>query len=267
MKIKSSGLYQPIIVSLEELSPVAQITPELLFEGAFAKDYEYLKLICPAALDMSRRVAEFVANWRPPEGTGSLEVLELGSGTGITAQLLLHSRKDLRITSIDNSATMLEQARSNLANSLTGGRLRLLEVDALGHLAILPAASLDIVASGYTLHNFFSAYRTRVIEEIHRVLKPCGIFVNGDRYALDDHEAHLRLIQEEVRGYCRVFRDIDRLDLLEQWIVHLFSDESPDHVMRLAPSLESLQTAGFAAVNVHHRDGVNALVTAVKPCQ
>src|SRR5690606_17024727 len=110
---------------------------------------------------------------------------------------------------------------------LEHGRLRLVENDALSHLRDTPSASVDIVATAYTLHNFLNGYRLRVLEEIFRVLKPGGIFVNGDRYALDDSLAHLQSIQDEVRQYFRTFTALNRIDLLEQWIVHLFSDESP----------------------------------------
>jgi tRNA (cmo5U34)-methyltransferase len=89
-------------------------------------------------------------------------------------------------------------------------------------------------ASAYTVHNFLETYRDQVLTEIFRVLRSGGIFLNGDRYALDDTAEHTRLTQEEVRGYFKAFSAISRLDLLEQWVLHLFSDESADHNMRLA---------------------------------
>jgi ubiquinone/menaquinone biosynthesis C-methylase UbiE len=108
-------------------------------------------------------------------------------------------------------------------------------------------------------------YRCEVIREIFRALKPGGLFLNGDRYGLDDTLEHTRLIQEEVKQYFKVFRELDRMDLLEHWIVHLFSDESPDRVMRLAPAVEHMAAAGFRPVTVHYRHEVNALVTGIKP--
>lgn len=238
---------------------------ELLFHGAIAEEYEMLKYICPAAADMSRRVGEFVGAWTPPVAAESLDVLEIGSGTGITTLHLLRSRPDMRLTGIDNAPAMLAQARQNLAAALAQGRLRLLEIDALAYLREQPAASLDIVASAYTLHNFLDDYRARVVGEILRVLKPGGVFVNGDRYALDDTAEHLRLAQDEVRGYFRTFLAMQRPDLLEQWVVHLFGDESPGHVMRWEPALRRMEAVGFRPVTGHFREGVNALVGGVKP--
>lgn len=238
---------------------------ERLFEGPIADEYEMLKRVCPQAAEMSRRVGEFVAAWTPPVGSGTLDVLEIGCGTGVTTLNLLHSRSDLRITGIDNAPAMLNQARRNLASDLEGERLRLVENDALSYLRRAPAQSFDIVASGYALHNFLEGYRRQVLEEVFRILRPGGVFVNGDRYALDDTLEHLRLTQAEAGEYFRIFLEMGRPDLLEQWIIHLFSDESPDHVMRLGPALALMQQIGYRPTAVHLREGVNALVSGVKP--
>lgn len=247
--------------SIHEIS--ARHRAEHLFTGPIAEEYAMLQLICPAAAEMSQQVGETVAAW-PGTPAGPFRLLEIGCGTGITTLNLL-VRADLAITSVDNSTTMLEQARRNLAVPLAGQRLQLVEEDALSFLQGQPDHSYDGVASAYTLHNFLDPYRHSVLREILRVLKPGGRFVNGDRYGLDDTLEHLACIQEEARHYFRTFTAIGRTDLLEHWIIHLFSDESPDHVMRLTPALEAMQTLGFSGVEVAFRAGVNALVTGGKP--
>lgn len=234
---------------------------ERLFSGPIGEEYEKLKLICPAAALMSRKVAEFVSSL-PVE---PLQAFEIGAGTGITTSALLNATESMSLVSIDNEPTMLNQARQNLAEHLDSGRLEFIETDALSGLKALPDVSLDLIASGYTLHNFLNGYRQEVLSEIYRTLKPGGIFVNGDRYALDDTLEHTRLIQDEVKGYFKVFNEIKRHDLLEQWIVHLFSDESEDHVMRTQPAFDALQRIGFEGIEFRFREGVSALLTAVKP--
>ncbi len=216
---------------------------------------------------MSKRVGRFVASLPPGAGEhpASLSVFEIGCGTGATTQALLDAREDLVILAADNEPAMLSQARENLSQPIGQGRVRLIEADALSALRDLPAASQDVVASAYALHNFRDAYRDEVLREVFRVLRPSGIFVNGDRYALDDTAEHTRHTQEDVRGYFKAFVPIGRFDLLEQWILHLFSDESADHIMRLAPSVEKLRAIGFDPVCVHFREGVDTLLTAAKP--
>lgn len=238
---------------------------ERLFSGSIGAEYEMLKLICPAAAEMSERVGRCVSAWQPAHPGHPLRAFEIGCGTGMTTLALLHGRDDLIITAVDNEPAMLDQARKNLAPWMEQGRLQLVEADALSALKAQSESHFDLVASGYAVHNFLDSYRARVMAEVFRVLKPGGLFVNGDRYALDDTLAHTRLIQDEARHYFRTFNGIGRIDLLEQWIVHLFSDESPDHVMRLEPSLASLRETGFAPVEVRYRDGINTLLVAVKP--
>lgn len=239
---------------------------EKLFSGLIGEQYALLKVICPAAPDMSRRVGEYLADWQPPASFARpLNVIELGCGTGITSIALLSGREDMHLSAVDNEPTMLKQAHTHLAQWLEQGRLTLLENDALSALQQLPDASVDFIASAYTLHNFFDNYRRQVLAEVIRVLKPGGGFANGDRYALDDVRTHCVLTQQEMRFYFQEFGRLQRYDLLEQWIVHLYSDESPDHIMRETPSLDVMTACGFVDIAMPYRQDVNALITAKKP--
>lgn len=246
-----------------------ETSADLTFNGALGEEYATLREICPAAAEMSRHVGAYVRAWKPGgQCTGvPLQAIEIGCGTGITTQALLSARDDLMLTAFDIAPAMLAQARESLALSLQSGRVQLIESDALAFLTGVVSHSVGLVASGYVLHNFEREYRRRVIAEIFRVLKPGGVFVNGDRYALDDALAHLRVIQDEVRHFFAAFTRLGRLDLLEQWTVHLFSDESPSHVMPLSDALQCYRDVGFSPVVVHHRESNNALVSAEKPLQ
>jgi tRNA (cmo5U34)-methyltransferase len=236
---------------------------DALFSGVIGQDYEMLKLICPLMTEMSRLVGETVRHY--PSKQNKLNVVELGGGTGITTLALLTTGQDLHIVSIDNEPTMQDQAKQNLKAWHDEGRVTFNSQDALSALQAMPSASVDIVVSAYTLHNFLASYRQEIIRECYRILKPGGQFINGDRYAFDDISQHTRVIQEEVAGYFKVLTGINRLDLLEHWIVHLFSDESENHVMRESAALQQLQEAGFMDISFTHRMEVNALAAAVKP--
>jgi hypothetical protein len=54
---------------------------------------------------------------------------------------------------------------------------------------------------------------------------------------------------------------------LEQWLVHLFNDESQDVVMRERIALQQLDDFGFSDIKISNRINGNALVTAKKPCR
>lgn len=237
---------------------------DAIFSGVIGQDYELLNLICPLATKMSRLVGAAASEYAA-QTTGNLTVVELGGGTGITTLSLLTASEKLNILSIDNEPVMQEQAKKYLHKWATEGRLAFCGDDGLTALKNIATGSVDIVASAYTLHNFLDTYRNEVIQEVFRILTPGGQFINGDRYGLDDVSKHTRTIQDEVSGYFKVLTQINKLDVLEHWIVHLFSDESENHVMRESVALKQLRDAGFSSITLTHRLEVNALVTATKP--
>ncbi|TAK61141.1 class I SAM-dependent methyltransferase [Methylobacter sp.] len=237
---------------------------DAMFSGVIGQDYELLNLICPLATQMSRLVG-VAASAYAEQTTDNLTVIELGGGTGITTLSLLTASDKFSILSIDNEPVMQEQAKKNLHKWVEEGKLDFSSDDALTAVKKIATDSVDIVASAYTLHNFLDIYRKEVVQEIFRILKPGGQFINGDRYGLDDISKHTRIIQEEVSGYFKVLTKINKLDVLEHWIVHLFSDESENHVMRESAALDQLRDSGFINITLSHRLDVNALVTATKP--
>lgn len=237
---------------------------EAMFSGIIGQEYDTLKLICPLAARMSQLVGESVRYYAETNNEHALAVLELGGGTGITSLAILLADDKLYLRSVDSEPTMQNQAKHNLQQWSEQQRLDFDARDALSVLQATASNSIDIIASAYTLHNFLASYREQVITEIYRVLKPGGQFINGDRYALDDISEHTRTIQKEVTGYFKALVAINKLDVLEHWIVHLFADESENHVMRETVALKQLEQAGFVNIRLTHRCEVNALVCAVK---
>lgn len=238
---------------------------DALFSGVIGQDYDLLKLICPLAAEMSRLVGAAVAGY--PLDATELNVVELGGGTGITTLALLTANDAVKVLSIDSEPTMQDQAKQHLQQWVDAGRLVFSGDDALTALTKLAADSVDIIASAYTLHNFVDSYRQAVITEVFRVLKPAGRLINGDRYGLDDVGQHTRLIQQEISGYFKALVGMQKFELLEHWIVHLFNDESENHVMRETVALAQLRAAGFVDIKLTDRCEVNALVTASKPAR
>ena len=237
---------------------------DAMFSGVIGQEYDTLKLICPLAAKMSQLVGAGVERYAQVRPHQALSILELGGGTGITTLAILLAYESVRVLSVDSEPLMQVQAKQSLRKWTEQGRLDFDGRDALTVLQNTATASMDIVASAYTLHNFLDSYRAQVITEIYRVLKPGGQFINGDRYGLDDISVHTRMVQKEVSSYFKALIAVNKLDVLEHWIVHLFSDESENHVMRESFSLQQLQQAGFSVVHLSERCEVNALVIAEK---
>lgn len=237
---------------------------DAMFAGVIGQEYQMLKLICPQAAEMSRLVGEAVADYATDKAE-ALQVLELGGGTGITSLAILAAEPCLHLLSVDNEPKMQNQAKHNLGAWVAEGRLRFSGDDALSALRSLASNSIDLIATAYTLHNFRADYRQQVIQEMFRVLKPGGQFINGDRYALDDISAHTRNTQAELAGYFKVLTEIERLDVLEHWVIHLFNDESENHIMREGIAIAQMTAAGFTSIQLSERQDVNLLLTANKP--
>lgn len=242
---------------------MAANTFDAMFSGVIGQEYQLLKLICPFATEMSRlvgvEVGEYCKSKSEPQA-----IVELGGGTGITTLAILSADERSSVLSVDNEPAMQNQAKQSLQRWADNGRLGFSDDDALSALTQLESGSVDIVASAYTLHNFEAGYRRQVIQEIFRVLKTGGQFINGDRYALDEVGVHTRNTQKEVAGYFKALKEINRLDLLEQWIIHLFNDESENHIMRESIALQQMIEAGFERIQFKSRHDVNALLTAQK---
>ena len=240
---------------------MATVQDENLFTGPIGREYEMLRLICPNAAPLAGKLGGHLATVRPD---ASLRGFEIGCGTGVSTLALLAKNGGLHLFAIDSSAKMLAQARESLKDWTDAGRVEFVEADALEALRAQGDASFDVVASNYATHNFRDDYRRSVIAETYRVLKPGGLFLNGDRFALDDRAAHLALTQSMLRHWFKTFAALNRYDLLEDWVVHLCSDESPEHVMYFSPALTLLREVGFAP-EVLYREGVDTLVAATKP--
>lgn len=236
---------------------------DAMFSGVIGQEYQLLKLICPFATEMSRLVGVEVGEYCKLKSDPQF-IVELGGGTGITTLSILSADERSSVLSVDNEPTMQNQARQSLQSWVDCGRLAFSGKDALSALSQMENGSVDIVASAYTLHNFEANYRRQVIQEIFRVLKAGGQFINGDRYALDEINVHTRNTQKEVAGYFKVLTQINRLDLLEHWIIHLFNDESENHIMRESIALQQMIAAGFERIQFKARHEVNALLTATK---
>ncbi len=122
---------------------------------------------------------------------GKIDVLELGSGTGLVTEMVLGSNPDEQITCIDMSPEMIEVALSK--PSLR--EVSMLEGD---FSEVWPEGPFDVVMTTLCMHHLPDDDRMEMLARIHDILSPSGVFINGDVFRPDD------LWQEEIfRGRWR----------------------------------------------------------------
>ena len=98
-------------------------------------------------------------------------ILDLGSGTGVTAMRVLAHHPTASLVGIDSSAEMLGHARRAVpAATFIEGKLE----DAL------PAGPFDLVVSAFAIHHLPGKAKARLFERVHQALRPAGRFVFCD---------------------------------------------------------------------------------------
>ena len=238
------------------------MTLQTRFSGAIGNDYDLFKLPAPHFDELQQRAGQLVyENYRSKERTGRFNVLEIGCGTGETTRHILESDMNVHVLTIDNDFGMLEQARDNLASF--GDCVQFICGDALAELEKLAANGVhfDAFVSGLTLHNLDRTYRAELIERIVQLLVPSGIYVNADKYALDEPALHAKDLETQL-GALKVFDKIGRPDLREVWTKHYLEDEAT----RCTETDERvlLSTCGFQNFQICYRKNMEAIITATK---
>ncbi len=230
------------------------------FQGIVSQDYDLLVRTVSHHQEMQSVIAKAVAEHT--FARTSVSVLEIGVGTGLTTRELLQDSR-LSITAIDSEPIMLEQSRKNLDEYITSGRVRLVERDCLEYLSTCTPKSFDAVVTANTLHNFENSYRTNVLSEIRRCLRDEGLFVNGDKYALQDPAKFIESMEWQIGKYKEVFLAAKREDLLAAWTRHEEYDARPDIIMKEEDAERVMNAVGFTNVRFIWRKKMSAVLVAV----
>jgi tRNA (cmo5U34)-methyltransferase len=99
-------------------------------------------------------------------------ILELGTGTGETALRVLAHHPEARLIGIDESDSMLDQARRALPDPVELRVSRLQDP--------LPEGPFDLVFSALTVHHLEPGEKAELFRRVAEALRPGGRFVLGD---------------------------------------------------------------------------------------
>ena len=237
---------------------------EKRFSGKIGEEYELFKLACPYFQELEETLGRIIREQFQDKSFEEIKVLEIGCGSGYTTLIILNSNNRTRIVAVDNESVMIEQAKEILNEFVENNRVELIEGDALEFLKKQDSDSFEVFASGFTLHNFTKNYRKKVIKEIYRVLKPEGIFVNADKYAIDDESKHKQSLNWQLQQFKIEYSKINRPDLIKEWISHYLEDNKPEVIMKESESIKSMSKIGFRDIKIVFRKQMEAVLFAEK---
>jgi ubiquinone/menaquinone biosynthesis C-methylase UbiE len=226
------------------------------------RDYELRYLAMDYAKEFQQTVRTALKNLAAelPEAK-ELKVLEAGSGTGLTTIEILEADPRIKVIACDNEPKMMDQAKLVLAD--LNERIDFKEGDILSTLKNIESESLDAFASALTVHNFLTDYRMEVFQEITRVLKKGGLFVNADKYAFDDLDKHLNSLKDQIKSFDIFDRpDINRPDVKEGWTNHYHQDELTK--ITEGEQVKILESLGYEDIKVTFRQSMEATIVARK---
>jgi SAM-dependent methyltransferase len=196
-------------------------------------------VIAPSALLALDEVAPAIA-------AGAARILDVGTGTGTLAIELLRRWPHVHVTAIDASRGMIEKASGEADRLLTTEQrarldLRVAFADDLG----VGDGTFDAAVSSFVLQLVPNRYRA--LREVHRVLRPGGVFgwvswlTHDDAIwpPDDDFDDALEDIGEEPR----------------EW------DDRPGDLRSPAAAAAQMRRAGFAAVTATAGELVHPFTT------
>lgn len=229
------------------------------FSNVLGEEYNLFSKSIPHHDEFQNAVAGSVGRYAASSQTDIIRVVEGGCGTGITTARILDADGRIVVLGIDNEEKTIRQAQAVLQEY--GNRVDLRYEDLLAALQSLPNVSADVFASVWVIHNLSPEYRERLFSEIARVLKPGGLFVNGDKYAQNDRELHERDLRYQIEAF-DVYDSLGRPDLKKEWTDHYHEDEKTK--ITESEQTDILQKLGFRNVGVQYRKGMEAIITATR---
>jgi tRNA (cmo5U34)-methyltransferase len=199
-----------------------------------AADYDRpRRQFVPCFDDLYRTLLELL----PFPADAPIDVLDLGAGTGLVSALVAATFPHARLTLVDVSPAMLEQARARFADRADRFRYQTLDL-----ATSFPDGRYDAVVSAIALHHLEDIRKRAVFANAHAALRRPGVFVNADQALGPTPELERRYLVAWLR-------QVRALGVSDADLALALERRKLDRKATLADQLAWLEQAGFEDVD------------------
>ncbi len=169
----------------------------------------------------------------------SLQVLDLGCGTGTISKAILEKHPNAKFTIVDISQNMLTIAENKIGKSSINKSI------CKDFYELNLDDKYDVVASSLALHHLITDEdKKEFYSRIFNMLKPNGIFLNAD-VVLGSNEHFQNNNMEKWVLYMNKSCSMD--DITNNWLIKYKNEDKP---ARLIDQIKWLEDIGFSDVDV-----------------
>jgi tRNA (cmo5U34)-methyltransferase len=200
-------------------------------------------------------VMELVTAAAAATNPGARSILDVGCGAGNYAIKLLEKLPNLSVTLIDLSRPMLDRAVERVS---AAGARNVTPMQGDVRELQLPDNSFDIIVAAAVLHHLRSDDEwLAVFEKFHRILRPGGSVWIADLVQQSTPAVQALMWQR----YGDYLEQLDGPEYREKVFDYVEKEDSPRDVMF---QVDMLRSAGFARIELLHKNSVFAVFGAIK---
>jgi tRNA (cmo5U34)-methyltransferase len=245
---------------------------EKRFSWLAGQEYDLWAKAVPHYEQMQEQLARYLAlflSWDERKWSIYDSCKELWCGTGYTTKKIIENLKYLNNNStnlyaIDNEDIMLQQAEMNLETVISPWRVCLVKADILQYLQWIESQSSRSIASAMTIHNLDVSYRSKVLEKIYDWLVRWWLFINADKYALDNSYEHQASLWRQLEQFQKVAREENNPAFLKERTDHYLRDNELDLLMKQQEAIDEMKRIWFKDIQIIFREQMEAILVARK---
>ena len=195
-----------------------------------------------------------IADWAGARASTTLDVLDLGAGTGLFSAMVMTRLPHARLHLVDVSDAMLAQARQRFAGAAESNLSFEVRDYADGSLG----GPWDLVVSALSIHHLDDGAKRSLFARVFDALRPTGLFVNAEQVLGPTPAAearYRRLWDEQVLG-----SGVDRSEY-ERAVERMLHDRCAT----LGDQLEWMREAGFTEVDCAFKQWRFAVYFGTRP--